>query len=51
MKQPNLSLPISAELDRAIKRDAKDEQLSRAALIRRILSRYYGLLARKNGTP
>lgn len=41
---PNLSLPIDEQLDRCIRQDVRDEHLSRADIVRRILRRHYGLV-------
>jgi len=46
MHKPILSLPITPQLEQAIKQEAKTEHLSKADVVRRILLSYYGLLKR-----
>jgi hypothetical protein len=46
MTKPILSLPIDRQLDQCLRRDQRDERLSRADIVRRILRLHYGL-ARK----
>ena len=43
-KKPILSLPIDKQLDLCIRRDMRDEHLSRADIVRRILRIHYGLI-------
>lgn len=46
MKKPILSLPIDRQLDQCLRRDMRDEHLSRADIVRRILRLHYGLIRR-----
>ena len=47
MKKPILSLPIDDQLDTYIQQDAREEHLSRADIVRRILRLHYARLIRR----
>lgn len=48
MKTPNLSLPIDKQLDKALRQETRRTRLSRAAVVRQILLRHFGLLDNGN---
>ena len=47
MKKPILSLPIDDQLDKCIQQDVREEHLSRADIVRRILRLHYARLSRR----